>query len=343
MKLNLGASSPSKHPDLQRVCLVNCRQDGTDETGLLRKMMLASSNRSCVEVTNPEQADLILITGILEKNTFESLRMNQIWQQYPEKSFGYSEVDNVPSFLHGVYASASKVKGLFNRMQSGGYPWIQQWRPNPSPLAMPAHKFVKKYLFSFVGRKSHPVRKRLYRAKWPTREVFVANITDEYNHWVDEGEKYRQIQTRYWQIMAESKFVICPRGQGASSIRLFEAMQAGVAPVVVSDGWIPAIGPEWKEFTLFIPERRVHKAYEILKSHESEFLERGKLAEAAYQKWFTPEAAWGQLLVAVDKIRESQKIPEHWFVRCRNLIYFAELAHEWRYRLPILIKTKLIR
>jgi hypothetical protein len=124
-----------------RVCFVNCRQDGVDETPLLRNMLTRSRNPGFIEVADPAAADLILITGILEKNTFASLRANRIWQQYPEKSFGYSEVDNVPSFLHGVYASASRFKGLFNRMQSGGYPGHRAWRPNSMP---PPLSFMKR-------------------------------------------------------------------------------------------------------------------------------------------------------------------------------------------------------
>ncbi len=36
-----------------------------------------------------------------------------------------------------------------------------------------------------------------------------------------------------------------PRGIGASSVRIFEAMRAGRAPVIISDDWIvPPVG-DW--------------------------------------------------------------------------------------------------
>lgn len=338
---NLKPSLPLAADVCLRVCFVNCRRDGVDETMLLKKLMACSPDNHCVTVENPAEADLILIAGILEQNTFESLRANEVWRRFPEKSFGYGETDNVPSFLHGVYSSATWTKGMFNRMQSCGYPGHRAWCQNSLPANAPFYHAPKAYLFSFVGRKSHPVRKRIFRASWPGKDVLVMDQTDKYRHFEETNHDKKNLQAEYWEALARSKFALCPRGAGASSIRLFEVMQAGVAPVIISDAWKPACGPDWDEFAIFIPERKVTQAYEILKRHEDEFLERGRLAAAAYQKWFSDEAAWGQLLAAIQAIQQSQHIPERWFLRGGKIIYFMELMHEWRYRLPIWIKSKL--
>ncbi len=115
-------------------------------------------------------------------------------------------------------------------------------------------------------------------------------------------------------------------------------MQAGVAPVIISDGWIPVSGLDWNEFAIFIPERNISEIYDVLKSHESEYLRAGKLATAAYNKWFVEEAVWDQLLAAISAIKVAQTIPEKWFVRGKPVIYLLELAHEWRYQVPIKLK-----
>jgi hypothetical protein len=325
----------------RRVYFVNCRRDGVDETLLLKRLMSISAGPPCVAVATPAEADLILIAGILEHNTFENLRANEIWRRFPEKSFGYAETDNVPSFLHGVYASATCGKGLFNRLQSSGYPGHRAWRPNALPSTAPFYRSPKTYLFSFIGRRSHPVRKKLFHTLWPGYDVLIMDQTGKYDHFQAADFHREKQQAEYWDVMRRSKFVLCPRGAGASSIRLFEAMQAGVAPVIISDGWRPAFGPDWREFAIFIPERNVARTYEILKGHEDEFAERGRQAAAAYEKWFSDAAAWGQLLAAIQAIQRGQKIPERWFVRMAGIIYFLELMHEWRYRLPIGIKTRL--
>jgi hypothetical protein len=326
-----------------RVCFVNCRGDEVDETALLKNLMRASKDQSCIEVSNPAEANLILITGILEKNTFETLRNNSVWRKYPEKCFGYSEIDNPPAFLRGVYSSAVAWKGVFNRMQSCGYSGHGGWSENRCSSTTPFYTFPKKYLFSFIGRKSHPVRKRIFRTAWPDNEILIIDTTRSYDHFKSIDKAGERMQAGYWEVLSQSKYALCPRGAGASSIRLFEAMQAGVAPVIISDAWIPALGPIWNEFAIFIPERKTSKIYEVVKSHESEFAERGRLAAAAYARWFSKQAAWEQLLAAVRVIRDTQQLPESWFAHSWGLIYFCELMHEWRYRLPILIKTRLVR
>ena len=335
---------PAERP--LRVYFGCCQKEDTGEIGLLRKLMADCKTSWCVEVANPVAADIVLIAGILEKNTFKSLRSNDIWKRYPEKSYAYAETDNVPSFLHGVYSSATRAKGMFGRMQSCGYMVHNAWCQNLPPLPMPFYQQPKEYLFSFVGRRSHPVRKKLFRASWPRKEVFIADTTGQYEHFKNQYQNKDQLQNRqamqarYWEIMARSKFVLCPRGAGASSIRLFEAMQAGVAPVISSDDWIPAAGPDWKQFAIFIPERQIGQTYQVLKSCESEWEERGKLATAAYAKWFANDSAWQQLLEAIQAIRSSQKVPEIWFVHARSLIYGLERIHELRYELQVkLLKT----
>jgi hypothetical protein len=321
--------------EILRVHFVCCRQDNSGEIGLLRELMADSRTSRCEEVADPGEADLILIAGILEKDTFKNLRLNDVWKQYPEKSFGYGETDNVPSFLHGVYSSATRAKGVLHRIQSCGYMAHNAWRQNPCTLAMPFYQQPKKYLFSFIGRNSHPVRKRLFQVSWPGGDVVVEDTTTSYEYFTDCGQKHQEMQAHFWKILSQSKFALCPRGAGASSIRLFEAMHAGVAPVIFSDAWIPPAGPDWKKFAIFIPEHEIGRTHEILKSHESEWEERGKIAAAAYQQWFAHGEAWRQLLAAIEEIRFSQKIPEKWFVRARHFIYCFERLHEGRYQLQI--------
>ena len=318
-----------------RVYFVSCQEGDTGEIGLLRKLMADCKTSRGVEVANPADADLVLVTGILKKDTFRSLRSNDIWKRYPEKSFGYAETDNVPAFLHGVYASATRTKGMFGRMQSCGYMAHNAWRQNPSPLPLPFYQQPTESRFSFVGRRSHPVRKKLFRSSWPGKDVFISDTTGKYEHFEDRLQNRQAMQARYWEIMARSKFVLCPRGAGASSIRLFETIRAGIAPVIYSDGWIPATGPHWKQFAIFIPERQISHTYEILKSCESEWEERGKQAAVAYTKWFANDSAWQQLLEAIRKIRSSQKVPEIWFVHARPFIYCLERLHELRYEWQI--------
>jgi Exostosin family len=44
---------------------------------------------------------------------------------------------------------------------------------------------------------------------------------------------------RYITVLQQSAFILCPIGKGPSSMRIFEAMRAGRAPVIISDAWDP--------------------------------------------------------------------------------------------------------
>lgn len=341
----IGRSSADPKPIPLRVLLVNCREDGIDETPFLQRAMDLSDLPN-VRVEDPNQADLILLAGILEDDTFANLRRNKIWREYPGKCFGYSETDNVPSLLRGVYASATRWKGAFGRMQSSGYVIHRGWEINePPPSLLPAFDQPKQHLISFVGRKSHPLRKKLLLHPWASDEVLIVDQTGRYGHFGSHSKDDTRQAHRllYWETMIASKFALCPRGAGASSVRLFEAMQAGVAPVIVSDSWIPPHGPDWDRFALFIPQRHIGRIHEIVKARESEFAERGRRAMEAYREWFTDEAIFRQIVGAIRRIEADQVIPESWFARASALPHAFEWLHQWRHKLPGRTKQMLLR
>ena len=54
--------------------------------------------------------------------------------------------------------------------------------------------------------------------------------------------------------------MICPRGWGSSSIRLFEVMEMGRVPVIISDAWVNE-APKWADFSVRVSEADVFEAY----------------------------------------------------------------------------------
>jgi hypothetical protein len=138
--------------------------------------------------------------------------------------------------------------------------------------------------------------------------------------------------------MAASKFALCPRGAGVSSIRLFEAMSIGVAPIIVADGWVPPVGPRWDRFALFVPERDVRHLAAIVRTHETEWEERGRLAYAAYNDYFRPEHFWPSLFVAINSIQQKQRVPERLF----GTFSWALTTMEWIYQAGWSARVKLV-
>ena len=89
------------------------------------------------------------------------------------------------------------------------------------------------------------------------------------------------------RTMLESYIALCPRGQGAQSYRMYEAMQLGTVPLYISDldcrpfkKWI-----DWEICSLYTPDVVDLNGYmDVIKEHTNKLLVMGKLAEKVYRE-----------------------------------------------------------
>jgi Exostosin family len=292
-------------------------------------------------VSAPEIADLILIVDIFEADLYAGLRRNRIWQKWPEKSFAYCEGDCPPTFLHGLHSSASKALSGSGRFQGCAYPVHQLCYPNPRPPAADLAATPKDLLFFFAGRSSHRVRRQLLAHNFNRADVFVED-TSSYNHFAGQTENHRARARRpYWEMASRSKYALCPRGAGTSTVRIFEMMEASIAPVIMADDWLPPLGPSWEEFALFVPESEISSIYETVKAHEGEFAHRGRLARQAWEQYFSPENYWSFVLRSIRRIQENQRYPELLYARSLSLLAVQEWGRQRRIRTSIRLKSGL--
>jgi hypothetical protein len=103
-------------------------------------------------------------------------------------------------------------------------------------------------------------------------------------------------RTHYGDILARSKFVLCPRGYACSSWRLFESMKAGRVPVIISDQWVPPAGPTWESFSIRVRQNHVLQIPEILERHEPNAAIMGRLARKAWEEWFSQEVTFHRIV-----------------------------------------------
>ena len=61
----------------------------------------------------------------------------------------------------------------------------------------------------------------------------------------------------YVDDILSSKFVLCPRGWSPATYRLFEVMELGRCPVIISDDWVPIDGVPWQECCIVIKEKDI--------------------------------------------------------------------------------------
>jgi hypothetical protein len=292
-------------------------------------------------VSAPEFADLILVVDIYEDDFYAGLRQNRVWQKWPERSFAYCEIDSPPNFLHGLHSSASKARSCSGRFQACAYQVHQLCYPNPCPSMAELSATPKDLLFSFAGRASHRVRRKLFAQKFNHADVLVEDTSAYFHFGGCEPENRAAARPRYWQMAARSKYALCPRGAATSSVRIFEMMEAGIAPVIVADDWLPPLGPRWKEFALFVPEREINSIYEKVRAHESEYADRGRLARQAWEQYFSPENYCSFILASVRRIQETQKLAESLYARSLPLLVLQEWSRRRRIRTIIRLKTQL--
>ena len=141
------------------------------------------------------------------------------------------------------------------------------------------------------------MRKRLYRIDFKRFDVVIED-TSHYHHWDGPSAEKLEGQKAYARVLRESHFVLCPRGHGAGTIRLFEVLQMGVAPVLIADGYILPDGPDWDSFLIRVPESRIRQLPQILEERKEESEELGQRARRAWEQWFSEVAAFNHIVAS---------------------------------------------
>jgi hypothetical protein len=191
-------------------------------------------------------------------------------------------------FLPGVYASIPRRWHDPARTRGGLYlnafdhPFVQY---------APEHTH-RDYLYSFIGQVgTHPLREALMEL--PAKSDGFLFDTTPYWPYADLSAATREaLEQQYVDVAARSRFVLCPRGRGASSIRLFEMMRMGRAPVILSDAWTPPDGPDWDAFSVRVPESEVGTLPDVLRARADEAEAMGERARRCWEDWFSEEATF---------------------------------------------------
>jgi hypothetical protein len=255
---------------------------------------------------DPEEADLILFAEMGFSSALGALdarlRRHPLVARYRSRCFVFSTADAVVPYLPGVYASIEKRAYDPRRVRSGHYLSSHITEP---PLV--TRSFADRdLLFSFVGTgANHPVRRDIVALRHP-RGLCRDTSRESARVWAEGAAAVAKFLGDYAEVMSRSRFALCPRGIGASSIRLFESMRFGVAPVIVSDQWVEPTGPDWGAFSLRVPERDVARIPTLLEELEPRSEEMGRLARLAWEDWFSDRVSFHRVVNWCREIMESR-------------------------------------
>lgn len=96
--------------------------------------------------------------------------------------------------------------------------------------------------------------------------------------------------TAFCNILSRSIFTMCPRGYGASSFRICEALEQGSIPIYISDRFIKPFNNDMMEYAVLIDAEHIDDIDLILRSLSSEQIKSMQEAgQYYYQKYFTFE------------------------------------------------------
>ena len=242
---------------------------------------------------DPREADIIIVCPRLKNPVFPiEIFTSTIIRKYSAKVVIFS-TDDSPFMTHpGIYTSLTLANAHDSVFLGGLYPSVAFGeRSTVVEVVDP------QYLFSFVGDvDTHLVRGRmahLASTDWGVqadqigRKFYVVDSKSpslkNMPTTVHDEVKYRH---QYDEILANSQFILCPRGRCPSSIRLFEAMRAGRVPVIISDDWVPPESVPWSEFALFVKESDIDQIPSILHRESHSYGRRSQLAKVAWNNYF---------------------------------------------------------
>lgn len=170
-----------------------------------------------------------------------------------------------------------------NCEKSGVIPIPLVCSPLPSELIVERERTI---LLSFVGSVTHPIRQKCIESLRDESDVELA-FSNWSNRVPEDNFKYFINKT------LSSIFCLAPRGYGASSFRMYEAMQLGSIPVYVTDKvYTPFTDVlDWNDFAVIIKEKDISSIHEILLSYdEDRIVMMQKNLKEVWNKYFSIDA-----------------------------------------------------
>lgn len=148
------------------------------------------------------------------------------------------------------------------------------------------HPAIERTLIaSFQGVVRHP------RNDYPWRDAMAREFAGRPGVEVVDTAGEGTGRKDYLELLARSRFCLCPRGYGRTSFRLMEAMHAGCVPVYIhaGDPWLPYQDLlDWSEFCVLVDYRRIDGLYACLAALPPERVARmARRAKQVADEYFT--------------------------------------------------------
>lgn len=215
-----------------KVCCLNKFSKSIGLIGLFEINTNQSKDFNIISVDSFDEADYIYVAitdSKFEKERYEWIRKTDLYTKYRHKLLFQTNNDN-PEFAYiddVKFLVGSPIKNRDQNLKSNVYT-IPLLCHNDI-LIQSNEKFIKElrcckkiYDYAFIGKTNNPSRHIFDKLNLPN--FYFLDTTGTSNQ---GGINFED----YLKILAQSKFVLCPRGIGSSSYRLYESMMVGSVPI----------------------------------------------------------------------------------------------------------------
>lgn len=124
---------------------------------------------------------------------------------------------------------------------------------------------IKDIYCSFIGALgTHPIRTVMVETLLQKTDKYYLKPRGYWHYARDfllpncnPKQQQEEFAREYKDVLARSRFSLCPRGTGPSTIRFWESLQAGAIPVVLSDVMDYLVGFNWNSCVVKIQEKDI--------------------------------------------------------------------------------------
>jgi hypothetical protein len=258
---------------------------------------LAAADRFRVHelVASPEEADVVLfVQPHMVDQRLRAIRSHRLAKANWRKVMVYDERDRPWRSFPGIYVSVPLSKLDERRQRTWSYLSLSN--------EVTDNGVDPDLLFSFVGSCTHESRRPILELRHPA--AILEEVTN-FVFWDNSSKAFEERRRRYREVVQRSRFVLCPRGRGPSSFRIYESLAAGRVPVIISDEWSEPVGPDWRQFSIRVPERDAMHVPSILQERAHEWPTMSRSAAAAWNEFFSHGVRFHRMASVLEELKDA--------------------------------------
>ena len=261
-------------------------------------------------MSDPAVAELIIYCEFQFDTTaagifLENILRDPLYRRFRDRCIVYSSMDRVLPLVPGIYPSMEKGWHHQSRARSG--PYLVDSNPFLRYESLRDQPEAEVWLASFFRQR--PGSSDPSRVDEARRSADLACQQHGGLHRGDSCEDEVALSGLHKEFVAtalKSKFVLCPRGFGSSSFRLFEAMRMGRAPIIIADAWVEPRGMDWGSFSIRVPEKQIASIPQILRKHEAQAIDMGEKARQNWEAHFGPTNLFRWIVEEALSVRDAR-------------------------------------